>query len=130
MTVPNCIGWVMGDTTHYWQGGPPTKGYYWPPGVPQDDSLESWVMAFALHGYRVSQSAELEPGVEKVAIYARPEGTPEHVARQKSSGRWTSKVGRGEDIEHDNLEGLEGDFFGTVVRILEKPRRGEGVRLG
>ncbi len=130
MRVPNCIGWALGDTAHYWQGGAPTKGYYWPPSIPQDDSLASWVMVFELYGYRVTDSAELEPGVEKVAIYASADGTPNHVARQKASGLWTSKLGKGEDIEHGTLEGLEGDEYGTVVRVMERPRQGQGVMLG
>ena len=42
-----------------------------------------------------------------------------HAARQLTSGRWTSKVGQNIDIEH-TLAGLEGPFYGEVVRILKR----------
>lgn len=99
------------------------KGYYWPPGVARDDSLESWIRVFEIHGYRICENAGLEPDCEKVAIYGRPEtNVPEHVARQKKSGVWVSKLGKGADIEHDKLEALNGDLYGVPLRFLKRPR--------
>src|SRR5439155_859558 len=97
---PNCIGWALYDYNQYWDPGMiGVKGYYWPPGVARDDSLESWIKIFEIHGYRICENSELEPDVEKVAIYGSPETkTPEHVARQKKSGVWVSKLGKGADI--------------------------------
>jgi len=51
-------------------------------------------------------SAEVEPQFQKLAIYARDDGQhdggqPTHVARQFPNGRWTSKIGELEDIEHE-----------------------------
>ena len=63
--------------------------------------------------------AAIEPEVEKVALYARA-GEPTHAARQLSSGRWTSKLGPEEDLEH-SLEGLAGPAYGVVVQILKRP---------
>lgn len=128
---PNCIGWALSDTSQYWDPlmvG--VRGYYWLPGVPREDTLRAWTLLFEKHNYEVWDNAEFEPGLEKVAIYADEHGTPMHVARQKGNGRWTSKLGKLEDVEHDNLEGLEGEEFGTVVRVLARTRQGEGVRLG
>jgi hypothetical protein len=127
---PNCIGWALGDTTHFWEPGPPTVGYYWPPNAPQDDSLSSWIRVFELHGYRTCESAESEQGKEKIAIYLGLDGLPSHVARQKASGLWTSKLGKLEDIQHDTLEALVGNEYGSVAQIMERPREGEGVLLG
>ncbi len=102
------------------------KGYYWPPGVAKDDSLESWIKIFEIHGYRICKNAELEPDVEKVAIYGRPETKiPEHVARQKRSGVWVSKLGKGADIEHDKLEALSSDLYGVPLRFLKRTRHPE-----
>jgi hypothetical protein len=56
--------------------------------------------------------------MEKVALYATDEG-PAHAARQLSNGRWTSKLGRDEDIEHE-LEGLAGSHYGAVVQFLQR----------
>ena len=106
------------------------RGYYWYPDAPQEDSLRAWIRVFELHGYRTSDSPDLVFGTEKIAIYVDSDGTPSHVARQKDSGLWTSKLGRGEDIEHEALEGLEGDEYGTAAEVMERPRQGQGVTLG
>jgi hypothetical protein len=44
----------------------------------------------------------------------------EHAARQLGTGRWTSKLGPDEDIEHDDVDALEGDHYGVVVRIMKR----------
>lgn len=129
-SVPNCIGWAMGDRSQFWEPGPPTRGYYWPPDVPQDDSLDSWIRVFELHGYRACESTALEPSIEKIAIYLGIDGLPSHVARQKATGTWTSKLGKLEDIQHDTLEALEGDEYGEVAQIMRRQRQGQGVILG
>jgi hypothetical protein len=92
---------------------------YWP-GGPVEDTLEEWIRAYGTLGYRVSNSAVLESGSEKLAIYADSE-LPLHVARQLQSGYWTSKLGPREDIEHE-LDGLVGEQYGRVVVILSRPR--------
>jgi hypothetical protein len=83
-------------------------------------SLESYVRALELQGYAPCVTAELEAGYEKVAIYAGADGLPTHAARQLSSGRSTSKLGKAEDIEHDALAALEGAVYGTVARVLKR----------
>jgi hypothetical protein len=37
------------------------------------------------------------------------------------SGRWTSKLGNAEDIEHE-LRALEGEIYGAVALILKRLR--------
>lgn len=61
----------------------------------------------------------LEVGVERVALFAGSDGFPTHAARQLPNGRWTSKIGFLEDIEHD-LYDLEGSEYGAVVRIMRR----------
>jgi hypothetical protein len=61
----------------------------------------------------------LEVGFEKIALYATPDGEPTHAARQLLNGKWTSKLGRWQDIEHE-LDGLVGELYGTVRRILKR----------
>lgn len=113
----NCIAFAVGDLSHFWDDIN-VNGYYWPPGVPNADTLISWTKIFEIHGYEETDNQGLEPEYEKIAIYARSD-SPEHVARQKASGIWTSKMGKGIDIEH-TLEGLEGDFYGNVVKIMRR----------
>jgi hypothetical protein len=76
-------------------------------------------------GYHAGGSWEVEPGIEKVAVYADALGKPQHAARQLPNGRWTSKVGTMEDIEHE-MEGLEGESYGRVVLVLERRTDGGG----
>jgi hypothetical protein len=71
------------------------------------------------------EGAEPEPGFEKVALYADAAGIPTHAARQLSGGKWTSKLGRREDIEHA-LDDLTGDVYGSVVAFLKGPPQGPG----
>jgi hypothetical protein len=43
-----------------------------------------------------------------------------HAARSLPNGRWTSKLGNGEDIEHITLAVLEGDLYGKVRVFLKR----------
>jgi hypothetical protein len=126
----NCIAFAVGDLANFWDDlgliGYGVRGYYWPPGVPSADTLEGWIKVFETHGYRETEDHNLELEYEKVAIYATPDG-PEHVARQKASGIWTSKLGKGVDMEH-TLEALEGEFYGKVVKIMKRKCR-DGKRV-
>src|SRR5437016_6126236 len=97
----NCIAWAAGDTTQWWW---PTEAgslrrVFWPPGVPREETLEAFRQAFATLGYMVCDDDRFEAGYEKVALFALA-GAPKHAARQLPNGRWTSKLGEWEDIEH------------------------------
>lgn len=119
----NCIAWAVGNTRTWWEPSG-FRIHYWPPGVDMEYSLESYTKVYEIHGYEISETADLEDGFEKVAIYVDALGIPSHAALQKESGAWTSKIGEYEDIEHDTLDGLEGKepAFGKVARILKRRR--------
>jgi hypothetical protein len=73
-----------------------------------------------LLGFQRCDSADLEPDVQKIAIFAKTNGEPTHVARQLPNGKWTSKLGDWEDIEHE-LAGIEGEkMYGSMRQILKK----------
>jgi hypothetical protein len=116
--VYNCIAWAAGRTTEWWW---PDRGRfeYWPPGAARDETVAAFVAAFATLGYVCCADGALEPGWEKVAIYATVAG-PTHMARQLPNGRWTSKLGPDDDIEH-SLEGLVSPVYGAVVPFLRRP---------
>jgi len=114
----NCVAFAVGDTTQFWYDAN-VSGYYWPPGTPSADTLDGWVKVFADHGYSETPDSSLEPDYEKVAIYVSADG-PEHVARQKASGVWTSKMGKGHDIDHPTLAVLEGPTMGKVMKIMKR----------
>lgn len=76
----------------------------------------------------ISYFSQSQQKTSKVAIYVDDSGDPSHAARQTSSGKWTSKMGELEDIEHDGLSALEGKACGTVARIMKRPRRDQADR--
>ena len=114
----NCVGWAAGEADRWWWPDTPGRNH-WPAGVPREETLAAFAAAYATLGYGPAATAEPEVGVEKVAVYARA-GRPTHAARQLPSGRWTSKLGSGPDIEHE-LAGLEGAIYGTVALVLGRP---------
>ncbi len=119
----NCIAWAAAEDGDWWW--PDAFGdYYWPSGVPRLETLEAFIAAYFLLGYTSCDTADLEPGYEKVALYLNPQGMPTHAARQLPSGNWTSKLGRLEDIEHNMLDGLTGELYGKVGQILKRSRQG------
>jgi hypothetical protein len=118
----NCIGWAAGDTGRWWWPDPPPddEGYHWPAGAPHEETLAAFIAAFAVLGYVPCEGDAAEAGWERVALYASADGVPTHAARQLPDGRWTSKLGRREDVEH-GLRDLEGSAYGTVVQIVKRP---------
>lgn len=118
----NCIAWALGDTKQWWW---PTPRYacYWPPGVNRDNTLATVRRIFEIHGYRVCENAISEIGFEKVALYEHAVFGIEHVSRQLQTGKWTSKVGELEDIQHSSPLDLEIEDYGVVRMIMKRPRK-------
>jgi hypothetical protein len=126
----NCIAYAGHDTTRKWD--PDASGErYWPAGVPRTLDLSSFIRLYELEGgYSIcnDNNSRLEEGIEKIAIYCNKNpilNTVEvsHAARQLPTGKWTSKLGDWDDIEHDSLSALEGDFYGRVAQILKRTKR-------
>jgi hypothetical protein len=115
----NCIAWALEDNSSWWWPDE-MEQQYWPPNVKREESLEAFIQVFESFGYQVCETASLEVGFQKVALYADSNSRPTHAARQLDSGRWTSKLGSEEDIEHHELEGLQGEKYGQVVAIFKK----------
>ncbi len=114
----NCIAWAYEVSNRLmWPGGYPD--YYWPSDVIGTDELRALIQLFLDAGYEECETSEQEYGFSKVAIYGNEEG-PQHAALQLASGRWTSKLGSYEDIEHDTLEVLEGKLYGQAFVFLKK----------
>lgn len=62
----------------------------------------------------------LEPGYTKVALYGGG-FLYTHAARQLPAGMWTSKLGKGVDIEHDTPDVVAGGGYGEVMQIMKRP---------
>jgi len=115
----NCIAWAAQDTARFWWPDR-MQTAFWPAMAPRAETIEAFVAAFASLRYEECDSPELEADFQRVAIYAI-EDRPTHAARQLPNGRWTSKLGKAEDIQH-LPEDIEGSLYGRVVRILRRRR--------
>ncbi len=117
----NCIAWAAGPANTdrwWWPFGDPDKTF-WPPNIPREESLNAFRDLFVSLHYAVCDDDDLEPGYEKVAIFADDLRVPLHAARQLPDGRWASKFGALEDIEHA-LHDLVGTEYGTIVLVMKR----------
>ena len=113
--VYNCIAYAAGDTTRKWW---PRVRYFWPAKARFEESLPAFIEAFVFLGFEPCDAADLETGFEKVAIFCKDDA-PTHAAKQLPSGRWSSKLGDWEDIEH-TLHAVECPVYGEVKQILRR----------
>lgn len=120
----NCLAYAANDEGNWWGGGP---NDYWPHGVPYGRSAEDLIAAYATRGYSECSHGRLEVRYEKIAIYVHPDTKKaNHAAKQLPFGRWTSKLGELEDIEHATLAQLESgahlETYGFAVRFVRRRR--------
>ena len=112
----NCIAWSAGDAGHWWE-----PGIYWPDQTSQNDyGIGALERAFKVLGYEECDDERLESGFEKVALYGYGFFYT-HAARQLPTGKWTSKLGKAEDIEHNAPDDVAGGLYGEVVQFMRRP---------
>src|SRR5262245_29836601 len=110
----NCIAWSARENEHWWQPGVfgPIKAH------PEDYGVGALEAMFKALGYEdCGMDAGFEPGLEKVALFGHALHYT-HAARQLPNGKWTSKLGKAEDIEHDTPDDVAGGVYGEVVRVM------------
>jgi hypothetical protein len=95
------------------------KGRYWPANIARKETIEAFIELFASVRYCHCDNQLFEPGYEKVAIYVLSD-KPTHAARQRQSGKWTSKLGLDIDIEHDSPEVLNGPIYGSASIFMKR----------
>jgi hypothetical protein len=116
----NCIAWAAEEADAWWWPDPLGTGY-WPIGAPRAETLSAFEAAYRLIGYSRCDDGSLEPGFEKVAVFAGTDQGPTHAARQLPTGAWTSKLGSLEDVTHLTLLALGGESYGSPVLFLKRP---------
>lgn len=120
----NCISWPADDTKRWWW---PAFGRFWPgPPVPFTDTVAAFIAAFQTKNYQpCAFDTTIEPGYDKVVIYATVFDEVKHMARQilDSEWSWTSKLGPGYDISHKELSDIQGPQYGHAVQMLKRPKR-------
>ncbi len=115
----NCIAWAYGVSNRWmWPGDPDS---YWPSEATDADILEIVTQLYLDSGFDKCETGELEEGYTKIAIYVK-EDRPTHAAFQIESGRWSSKLGSWEDIEHNTLGVVECESYGKATIFLKKRR--------
>lgn len=85
--------------------------------------MDAFIIAFVGLGYVECDNGDFEEGFEKVALYGKDSGSavvPTHMAKQIPDGRWKSKLGRLEDIEHKELSNVDGDNYGSARRYMKR----------
>jgi hypothetical protein len=112
----NCVAWAAEDTQRWWQ-----PRVYWPVDVSREEfGVGTLTEAFVALGYQsCGMDGSLESGFQKVALYGSALMYT-HAARQLPSGKWTSKLGRGVDIEHDTPDAVAGGIYGEVFAIMKR----------
>jgi hypothetical protein len=121
----NCIAWSVGLSDKQWWPDPWGVGA-WFPGVPRAITLDAFARGYASVGYQPCDDGRFEIGFEKIALYAKagPSGPmPTHAAYQLVNGKWTSKLGSLEDIEHSAEADLNGTLYGQPIKYFRRPRR-------
>ena len=110
----NCIAWAAGSNDDWWEY---RRGYTWP-NAPRE---ASGGCGAAFPGPRFCEKPRRGrvPASSEVAIYGDADGYT-HAARQLPNGRWSSKIGRLQDIEHVTLANLTGTAYGVVAQVLRK----------
>lgn len=115
----NCLAWAVGVNDVWWDIA---DGYFWPDGIPRTDDVENLIKVYEWMGFKKCDSAGVEAGFEKIAVYG-DRAAFTHAARQIEGGKWTSKLGPYEDIEHDTLDGLAGSQYGQVIQLLKRAKK-------
>jgi hypothetical protein len=113
----NCIAFAADVQTDWWWPDDNGDGYW--PIKEREETIECFIAAFKFLGYEVCGDG-LETGYEKIAIYTL-KNVPTHAAKQLPDGRWKSKLGPWEDIEHNTLKAVEEYIYGKAVVIMRRP---------
>ena len=116
----NCIAWAAATEVNRVIWPDDQDLLAWPPTIPRDESLNSFIAFFGLLGFSVCNSGEHVSGLEKIAIYMR-DGKVKHACRQKSDGVWTSKLGPGVDADHLTPNVLADGSYGVIVQFMYRP---------
>lgn len=104
----NCMAWAVENTEDWIQ----FDGGY-------DCKIETYINYFSSLGFTITEDVSYTNGIIKICLYAE-NNEFRHVARQLPNGRWTSKMGDWEDIEHETPDVLIGNFYGSKLIFMEK----------
>ena len=109
----NCIAWIT-EVIDDW------KQLYEENGNVIRNS-ENYISYFRDLGFEITDKLDLEDNTLKIVIYIESNSNHfKHVARQLNTGKWTSKLGDWEDIQHDTPNDLVGQSYGDKLVIMSR----------
>ena len=104
----NCVAWAASDSTQWWE-----PGWFWPiDGADLKSIMEA-------SGYCVCSKSDAQQSDVAIVLY-RDEGEYTHIAWRLPSGKWTSKFGKWQDIEHDHPEDVAEGIYGEISDYLHQ----------
>jgi hypothetical protein len=115
----NCIAFAADVETQWWW--PDEDGNaFWPLTVPREETKQAFIDAYATLNYEVCNDGLLEEEYEKIVIYVS-NGQPTHASKQLPDGRWKSKLGDWEDIQHNTPKAVEEHVYGKAEIYMKRP---------
>lgn len=115
----NCIAFAADVNTVFWWPDQSGDGFW--PIAWREVSVSCFVEAFRSIGYEICNNGGLELGYDKIALFIL-NGQPTHAAKQLPDGRWKSKLGRWEDIEHASLKAVEDHIYGKAEVFMRRKK--------
>jgi hypothetical protein len=116
----NCHAYAVRDVDR-WHDHNRVSPLQWPHGVSTAGDIESYKARYHHYGFDESDGV-YDAGFEQVAVFGAKDDSVLHSARQVDANRWVSKLGKGQDIEHD-LHALQGKLYGEVLFYMKKRTR-------
>ena len=113
----NCIAFAADVKTEWWW--PDKAGIGKWPIAKREETVECFIEAYQTKNYEVCSTGDVEPGFEKIVIYAL-NGKPTHAAKQLPDGTWASKLGPWEDIEHKTTKAVEEYVYGKAHQYMRR----------
>ena len=113
--VYNCVAWAS-EITDDWTQEYDSNGNLLLDAI-------SYIDYFKRIGFKITDNRSIEKNKIKIAVYISTHNIQhdfKHVARMLPNGKWTSKLGDWEDIEHDTPELLTGNSYGNKIIIMER----------
>ena len=112
----NCIAWAVDVDNAFWWPKVNVPGYFWPPGVPCEETIVAFQCAYATKGYVPIREADCENYEQVIALMGK-DGKVTHAMKRLSNGLWSSKLGQSFDIVH-GLHELDSPIYGTVIGFM------------
>ena len=121
----NCLAWATGNNRN-WMDMYVFQARYDLDMDTLDHSAEGYASFLQQHfGFERCDNGDFEKGMEKIALFEDNNKEWSHASRLLENGKWTSKMGRWEDIEHASLEVLQGKFYGQLKIFMKRNKPDE-----